>query len=162
MSPNQFITVQRNQGVMVAHLLVPRMTASWVVQRALSELARMIWVHRPQHVLVNFGQVTAMSSELVGKLQELALRQQRRGGWLKLCGLSSTLREPFRILVQRDTMDICDSASQALDRAPASQDSGERSTIPRQCQPSSRQQRKHGHLRGIIRCISANSAFGSS
>ena len=115
MSNCQLLTFQRKQGILVAHVLASQVTSDWAVQHLSDELARMIWRHRPAKVLVNFGRVVTLSSALVRKLHALGDRQRKRGGWLKLCGLTTEQREPFRLAATTDTMlDICDSWTTAL------------------------------------------------
>ena len=115
MSNCQLLTFQRTQGVLIAHVLASQVTSDWAVHHISNELSRMIWRHRPARVLVNFGRVVTLSSALVRKLQELGDRQRKSGGWLKLCGLSADLREPFRLAATTDTMlDICDDCTMAI------------------------------------------------
>lgn len=68
--------------------------------------------HRP--LVLNFGQVERLSTELMGKLVALQRRVQEKGGRLALCQIHPQVYEVFKILKLPQVLSIYTDEQEAL------------------------------------------------
>jgi anti-sigma B factor antagonist len=82
------------------------------VEEELSELAQGLG---GASLLLSFGRVRLMSSRMLGVLLQFSRSFRQIGGRLKLCEISSDLRELFRITRYERLFEIFPDEMQALD-----------------------------------------------
>jgi anti-sigma B factor antagonist len=69
---------------------------------------------KPQMV-IDFGNVTNMSSSALGMLITLHKRVRERDGELRLCSIQPNIEEVFRITRLNEIFEICKSRNEALE-----------------------------------------------
>ncbi len=84
------------------------------IERLGKELYQLIEDHRPMKVVLDFAPVEFLSSAAFGKLISLNRRAQAYGGTLRLCNLSSSILQVFRVCRLDRVFDIRSDETDAL------------------------------------------------
>jgi anti-anti-sigma factor len=115
MSDYRGFDVQQHVDVTVMHLLDHHVLDLGQINVLRDEMLRFIDEHQPKKLLVNFGGVTACSSQMIGCLITVWKHLAAEGGAMKLCGMHDYIRESFRITkLEGRVFEIYTSAPEAL------------------------------------------------
>jgi anti-anti-sigma factor len=107
--------VQKVGDVSIVHLVDQKLLDRLLIYEMHDELLAFLEKERPLQLIVNFGPVTHCSTEVIGGLLRVNKRLKSSGGKLKLCGMSDSIREVYRIMNLDGTIfDIYESAADAV------------------------------------------------
>jgi len=84
------------------------------VQQLGEELDELLDKHKLRKMVLNFGNISYMSSAVMGKLVSLHKKVKAVGGQVKLCGIASSIFEIFQIMRFDKLFDICESEDEAV------------------------------------------------
>lgn len=115
MSNYKGFDIQQHVDVAVMHLIDHHVLDQGRINVLRDEMLRFIDEQKPAKLLVNFGGVTACSSQMIGCLITVWKHLSAEGGQMKLCGMHEYIRESFRICkLDGPIFEIYDSAPEAL------------------------------------------------
>lgn len=115
MSQYKCFEVQQHVDVTVVHLLDQKMLDRFMINEMKDELLQMVDSQKPQKMVINFGGVTRLSSEVLGALITSWKHVAENGGRLRLAGMSDGIREVFRITrLEGRIFEIFPSVNEAL------------------------------------------------
>lgn len=114
---------QQNEGLMeveqIGEVTVAKLTARHLLdEEKIQRLGKQLRTlgdqvgHRP--LVLNFGTVERLSTELLGKLVALQRKMQDKGGRLTLCAVNPHVYEVFKILKLSHVLNICADEQEAL------------------------------------------------
>jgi anti-anti-sigma factor len=70
----------------------------------------------PARVLIDFSDVSILTSAGIGTMVRIFTRLKSQGGSLAVFGCDPKVREIFRIVMLEDVLQVCDSREEALER----------------------------------------------
>ncbi|MDA1049972.1 MAG: STAS domain-containing protein [Planctomycetota bacterium] len=92
------MTVRRADGVLVVELIDPKLFDTATVTQLQDELLLLVDTERPSKMIVDFGRVVHCSTAVINGLLRAKKRILANGGQLKLCGMSSGIRDAYKML----------------------------------------------------------------
>lgn len=106
------VTMQNDVGVV--SFRTSRILDQSNVQQLGDEFSALLSEAGLKKMVLNFSNVHYMSSAVMGKLVRLQKQLDERGGELRLCHISESIREIFEIMRFDDLFDICESEDEAV------------------------------------------------
>ncbi|MGD2174017.1 MAG: STAS domain-containing protein [Candidatus Brocadiaceae bacterium] len=108
------LRVMKQNDVAVVRFATSRILDQSNVQQLGEELDALIEEHEFSKIVVNFENVSYMSSAVMGKLVSLLKKVKSAGGELKLCNIEESIYEIFEIMRFDRMFDIYDSEDEAV------------------------------------------------
>jgi anti-sigma B factor antagonist len=113
-SRRRCLVVEDNvNGITVVNFVDKEIRSEADIEQLGAELSSL--VDGPRKIVLNFGNLTYLSSETLGKLITAHRSIQAAGGGLRLCCLAPRIREIFRITTLAELFDIRKDEPAALD-----------------------------------------------
>jgi anti-sigma B factor antagonist len=106
--------ITKQNDVAVVSFVTSRILDQSNVQQLGEELDALIDQHDMDRIILNFENVSYMSSAVMGKLVSLLKRVQSAGGELKLCSIEDSIYEIFEIMRFDKMFDIYKSEDEAV------------------------------------------------
>ena len=106
------VTRQNNVGVVT--FTTSRILDQSNVQQLGEELDELLDKHKLKKIVLNFGNISYMSSAVMGKLVSLHKKLKAAGGQLKLCNIVASIFEIFQIMRFDRLFEIRESEDQAV------------------------------------------------
>ncbi len=111
----RFRVVDRGD-VLIVRLLDPTLFDTLAISELEEELLQLLGERSPRKVLVSFAGVIHCSTAVINGLLRAKKKLVPAGGQLKLCAMTDTVREAYRILNLEGTVfEIYDSEQEALE-----------------------------------------------
>ncbi|MBN1555644.1 MAG: STAS domain-containing protein [Phycisphaerae bacterium] len=111
---NAKFSVSNNNGVTVITLQEQRILDELSIAEIGKELQKMVALAPVPKMVVDFRNVTNMSSSALGMLITLHKRIREANGQLRLCNIQSTIEEVFKITRLNEIFQICKGQDEAL------------------------------------------------
>lgn len=108
------LRILKQNDVAVVRFATSRILDQSNVQQLGEELDALIDQHDMDRIILNFENVSYMSSAVMGKLVSLLKRVQAAGGELKLCSIEDSIYEIFEIMRFDKMFDIYKSEDEAV------------------------------------------------
>lgn len=116
MSKHKHFEVQRAGDVCVVHLIDPKLFDTLIVTELQDDLMELIDTEQPGKLVVNFASVTHCSTAVINSLLRAKKKLLSMDGTLKLSGMSSSIREAYKMLNLDGTVfQIYDKPSDAIE-----------------------------------------------
>ncbi|MCA9120386.1 MAG: STAS domain-containing protein [Planctomycetaceae bacterium] len=94
----QHLVVRHEGDVLVIELIDPKLFDTTTVTQLQDELLSLVDAERPDKAIVDFGRVVHCSTAVINGLLRAKKRILANGGRLKLCGMTSGIRDAYRML----------------------------------------------------------------
>ncbi len=114
MSEHRRLSVSEVGDVTIVRFVDRKILDAIAIEEWGDELVALVDVDNRKRLLLNFADVTFMSSAALNKLIVLEKRVKKQGGRLKLCNLRRELREIFDITRLSTIFEILDTDSEAI------------------------------------------------
>lgn len=111
------LDVKEESGVTVATLVDPKILDELNIAKIGNQLNEIAGQGPAPRVVLDFSNVTNMSSSALGMLITLHKRIREAQGQLRLCSIQSTIEEVFKITRLDEIFTICASQSEAIESA---------------------------------------------
>jgi len=111
---SSMLTITKHNEVGVVSFRTSRILDQSNVQQLGDELDQLIKKHALQKVVINFENIHYMSSAVMGKLVSLFKQLKAEGGDLRLCRISESIFEIFKIMRFDKLFKICDTEDEAV------------------------------------------------
>ena len=111
---SSMLTITTHNDVGVVSFRTSRILDQSNVQQLGDELETLVKKHRLQKVVINFENIHYMSSAVMGKLVSLFKQLNAEGGDLRLCRISDSIYEIFKIMRFDKLFKICDTEDDAV------------------------------------------------
>ena len=98
MSNYKHFETQQLDEITEVRLVDPKLFETLIVNELQDELLRYLDEQRPRKLLINFGSVTHCSTAVINGLLRAKKRLTTEGGQLKLCGMTNSIREAYKML----------------------------------------------------------------
>lgn len=108
---NRPLSVRENSDVTV--IVIEEDLGSYVASD-LRETLEDFLISKTQKIIVNMGKVDHINSTGVGAIVGAAKRIRQRGGDVKVCGLSDTIKRTFDLTGASSVVEIYESESSAI------------------------------------------------
>lgn len=108
------IRVRHEGGVACVQFAQRSIIEEAVIHQIGQELLKLVDAGQTPKVVLDFTGVEHLSSAALGVLISVNTRVKTRGGQLRLCSISKTIFEVFRITKLDRIFQTCDTAEQAL------------------------------------------------
>jgi anti-sigma B factor antagonist len=108
------LAVKEESGVTVATLMDPKILDELNIANIGNQLTGMVSGRRVPRLVLDFANVTNMSSSALGMLITLHKRVREAEGKLRLCNIQPTIEEVFKITRLDEIFTICPNRSQAV------------------------------------------------
>ncbi len=106
--------ITKQNDVAVVRFATSRILDQSNVQQLGDELDALVEKYNLDKIVLNFENVSYMSSAVMGKLVSLLKRVQNAGGELKLCNIEDSIYEIFEIMRFDRMFDILDTEDEAV------------------------------------------------
>ncbi len=113
-APDALLRILKQNDVAVVRFATSRILDQSNVQQLGDELDDLLDQYDLAKVVLNFENVSYMSSAVMGKLVSLLKRMQAAGGELKLCSIEDSIYEIFEIMRFDKMFDIYKSEDEAV------------------------------------------------
>ncbi len=110
----RWLRIEPHGEVAVVHFLQPRILDEEVIDHVGHELARLVAEEECRRMVLDFSQVAALATHMLGELLAVHKKMQAAGGRLALCGFQPSLREVFEILKLSSVFHLFETRDQAL------------------------------------------------
>jgi anti-anti-sigma factor len=111
---DSLLRVVKQNDVAVVRFATSRILDQSNVQELGEEFDSLLDEHNLDKLVLNFENVSYMSSAVMGKLVSLLKKIQAAGGQLKLCNIEESIYEIFEIMRFDKMFDICESEDEAV------------------------------------------------
>lgn len=111
----QFLRLEFVDDVAVVHFAEPRLIAEDVISDLGEQLYSLVDDQGHRNLLLNFTDVQLMSSSVLGKVIGLYRKLGAQGGTLKLCCITPSLLEVFKLCQFDRILEIHNNEATALD-----------------------------------------------
>lgn len=112
---NPKISVSETSGVTVVTLADQRILDELSISKIGKQLQEMVAEAPVPKMVIDFRNVTNMSSSALGMLITLHKRVREANGQLRLCNIQPTIEEVFKITRLNEIFQICTSQEQAVE-----------------------------------------------
>lgn len=109
------MTVSTTDGVTIVELCEQRILDEVHIARIGSEIEQLISQTNPPRLVIDFANVSNMSSSALGMLITVHKRIREASGQLRLCNIQETIQEVFRITRLNEIFQICSNRAEAID-----------------------------------------------
>lgn len=113
-APERWLRMEPAGDVVVVRFLQPRILDEEIIEYIGEELLRLIEQDGFRRMVLNFREVEAVATHLLGELLLVQKRLQAAGGRLALCEFQPSLQEVFDILRLPLVFFICASEDEAI------------------------------------------------
>jgi anti-anti-sigma factor len=110
----QHLRVKVTDGVAIVGFLDTYLQSQEVVQEVSEQLFGLVKTHAYEKILLHCDGVRFMSSEMIAVLINLHNRMSQFKGQLRICGLTPTLRDVFKVSRLDRRLEIFESEKEAL------------------------------------------------
>ena len=111
---NAKMKVSQVDGITVVVLADQKILDEVSIAKIGNDLGKLITPEGKPKIVINFENVTNMSSSALGMLITLHKRVRQAGGQLRLCNIQPTISEVFKITRLDEIFQICPDQSQAI------------------------------------------------
>jgi anti-sigma B factor antagonist len=105
---------KEHDGVMICVFTDQKILDEIVIEKLAEEMREVAETNKGGRILLNFGSVSFMSSQMLGKLSYINKKCKADETELKLCNLSDNLFDIFKITALDKVLDICKTEEKAL------------------------------------------------
>ena len=114
MPKDALLRIQKQNDVAVVSFASSRILDQSNVQQLGEEFDALVDRYKLRKIVLNFANVSYMSSAVMGKLVSLLKKVQASGGKLKLCGIEESIFEIFKIMRFDKMFDIRANEDEAI------------------------------------------------
>ncbi len=111
---DSLLRIVKQNDVAVVRFATSRILDQSNVQELGDEFDSLLEEYKLDKIVLNFDNVSYMSSAVMGKLVSLLKKIQSAGGQLKLCNIEESIFEIFEIMRFDRMFDICESEDEAV------------------------------------------------
>lgn len=108
------LKTKEHEGVMICVFTDQKILDEGLIEKLAEELREVADANKGGRILLNFGGVSFMSSQMLGKLSYVNKKCKADETELKLCNLSDNLFDIFKITALDKVLDICKTEEKAL------------------------------------------------
>lgn len=111
----QKMTVVENDNAIIVTLSDQRILDEFSINNIGKQLTNLVDSNKNINLIIDFVNVTNMSSSALGMLITLHKRVREASGQLRLCNIQPTIQEVFKITRLDEIFHICSSQAEAID-----------------------------------------------
>ena len=97
-SEYEHLVIRRADDVLVIELIDPKLFDTATVTQLQDELLLLVDTERPEKAIVDFGRGVHCSTAVINGLLRARKRLTANGGQLRLCGMTSGIRDAYKML----------------------------------------------------------------